>query len=615
MKPRRAHLFFTGVSSGNAGDDLMFQGLVATGALAAGSTVEVLDASEEALRFLPHHFCYLDFRDGNARREALARAELALVAGDTPVMEDWGLAWPLQALAESVPWASKAGVPLHVVGVGADPLRSSEGRSLFRTAFADARSFTVRDEPSRAALRDLGVEEDRIVVAADLAWLAPLPTERERGVALAERRSLGFVDGEIAVAVCVVNERWPGPTGVKRSIARALDALHEETGARTAFLSTESRTEDYFDDAAARAVASFMRSPVVTFPARRRAPGEIEALLGTFPVALSQRYHFTILAIRAGAATVSFARGHKLAGLLEELGEEPVGTMEEVDAEVLTDRLRAAVRERSAAARRASFAARHLTARARSATFFLEAAPPRKEARLASVAELESDRFRGFMSLVNGFAEPLGLRVMADWSKVWEYPWLWFHGLAEAMRPDLALLDMGSERTSIPWFLASLGATVTLVEVNDGSVALWEEIRSRTKLSVDWRIVSGSRLPFPDAAFDVVTSFSVVEHQDDPALAIAEAARVLKPGGLLAISFDICEPDRGMTFPSWNGRALTAAEFTRIAWESPLFGRAPAAPSWNWEDEAAFRAWNLKSAPHHNYIAGAAVLYRSTVPL
>jgi len=39
-------------------------------------------------------------------------------------------------------------------------------------------------------------------------------------------------------------------------------------------------------------------------------------------------------------------------------------------------------------------------------------------------------------------------------------------------------------------------------------------------------------LPFPDAFFDVVTSMDFLEHVEDPAQVIAEAARVLKPKGL-----------------------------------------------------------------------------------
>jgi 2-polyprenyl-6-hydroxyphenyl methylase/3-demethylubiquinone-9 3-methyltransferase len=40
------------------------------------------------------------------------------------------------------------------------------------------------------------------------------------------------------------------------------------------------------------------------------------------------------------------------------------------------------------------------------------------------------------------------------------------------------------------------------------------------------------RLPFGDAAFDAVCALDFLEHVTDPGRAIAEAARVLRPGGL-----------------------------------------------------------------------------------
>lgn len=51
------------------------------------------------------------------------------------------------------------------------------------------------------------------------------------------------------------------------------------------------------------------------------------------------------------------------------------------------------------------------------------------------------------------------------------------------------------------------------------------------------------RLPFPDAAFEVVTLQMVLHYAEDPAAAIAEAARVLHPDGLLLI-VDLAAHDR-----------------------------------------------------------------------
>jgi 2-polyprenyl-3-methyl-5-hydroxy-6-metoxy-1,4-benzoquinol methylase len=49
------------------------------------------------------------------------------------------------------------------------------------------------------------------------------------------------------------------------------------------------------------------------------------------------------------------------------------------------------------------------------------------------------------------------------------------------------------------------------------------------------RNVAGTDLPYPDGHFDVLTAWHVIEHVRDVAHTLAEWARVLRPGGVLAL--------------------------------------------------------------------------------
>ena len=231
-------------------------------------------------------------------------------------------------------------------------------------------------------------------------------------------------------------------------------------------------------------------------------------------------------------------------------------------------------------------------------------------AALGSVHQLKDRSYCVFMNELNEFAVKHGMRVFQNWSKIWEYPWLWFQGLKDLPWGSMNLLDFGSELSPMPWFLATLGAQVRLIEVDPQWVPQWTEWRRALNVDLAWHIVDSGSLPIADAWADAATSFSVIEHQPDKAKAIAEIARVLKPNGVFAISFDICEPAMGMTFPAWNGAALTIHEFEELVWQNPSFGNSTC-PVWNREDMLPFVQWHLQSAPHHNYTVGAAILRKT----
>jgi len=121
-----------------------------------------------------------------------------------------------------------------------------------------------------------------------------------------------------------------------------------------------------------------------------------------------------------------------------------------------------------------------------------------------------------------------------------------------------------------------------------------------------------------DADYDVVVLDAFLGDSSPSHLmtreAFASIARVLRPGGLLLMSFDICEAQMGMTFPEWNGRAVSMSELDELFANCPWFERGLSDVNWNVETIDDYWAWHRTTAPHHNYVTGAISVRRTEEP-
>ena len=83
--------------------------------------------------------------------------------------------------------------------------------------------------------------------------------------------------------------------------------------------------------------------------------------------------------------------------------------------------------------------------------------------------------------------------------------------------------------------LARHARSVTGIDASEEAVALARR-RYGAAANLEYKQGRCEQLPLGDASLDLLVSFETLEHLDDPRAFIAEAARVVRPGGLFMVS-------------------------------------------------------------------------------
>jgi len=109
--------------------------------------------------------------------------------------------------------------------------------------------------------------------------------------------------------------------------------------------------------------------------------------------------------------------------------------------------------------------------------------------------------------------------------------------MAEAAAPLMAqdTLDLGAGTGQLSLYLAAQGARVTGLDISGKMLARARDKAVQANLACLFLEADAAALPFPDGSFDVVTCLTALEFFPYPADALAEAWRVLRPGGRLVV--------------------------------------------------------------------------------
>jgi len=281
--------------------------------------------------------------------ETYGTADLVVSSGGTYLKEEYGMLSQICDYSITL----LLGRPLVFFTQSLGPFTQPKLQTKLRRLFNAAEKILVRDEQSRQNLRQIGVEQHKISLAADAAFALADPRVLEQ----AKYRKLP-ADRSLRIAISV--RHWPhfkrtnhpqeGMEGYIETMARVTEGLINSLGADVTFLSTCQGIPEYTDDSeiACRVVARLKKKTA----ARVRIVRDFvrfDALLQQLPafdVVLATRMHMAILSLIAGTPAIPLALEFKTMELFTNLGvPDWVIDAENAQSSLVLDNIRKILRE------------------------------------------------------------------------------------------------------------------------------------------------------------------------------------------------------------------------------------------------------------------------------
>ncbi|WP_431046697.1 class I SAM-dependent methyltransferase [Streptomyces sp. P1-3] len=139
------------------------------------------------------------------------------------------------------------------------------------------------------------------------------------------------------------------------------------------------------------------------------------------------------------------------------------------------------------------------------------------------------------------------------------------------LRPGDAVLDAGcGTGRALPELRAAVGEAGAVIGVDLTPAMLEAAVRAGRQEDGLLTVADVSRLPLRDGVLDAVFAAGLISHLPDPAAGLSELARVVRPGGLLALF----HPVGRAALAARKGRQITPGDLRAEPNLRPLLARA-----------------------------------------
>lgn len=341
----------------NLGDDLLLQA-IHEGLRRADPEVRVQVAAEH-----PQHVPELPGLSAHSRLDHAAtfehvRRSDALVLGGGGLWHDYsferagGLMGFFTSAKVSMPGygipamlAEMLGVPVHILGIGAGPIRGEEAARAVCAVARTAETLTVRDQDSAGILEPFAADLPDVRLAPDLVYSLslpdddPSPTEDGSPAASVARARAA---GRRVVAVNLRSWADGDMAGLRSRLAAALAAVATEgplTVVTLPFQAGPGRDAQALAELAALLPGDVERIDLAQPPSL----AALTALLRAVDAVVAMRLHTCLLAHRCGTPTVGLDYDPKVRRHFEEVARDSACLPLDADAADLEGALRAAL--------------------------------------------------------------------------------------------------------------------------------------------------------------------------------------------------------------------------------------------------------------------------------